>query len=151
MGDILIPLEFDRKYSYRRAKEGEFYIVGAERVEHAKGFLFADLSLDKITSREHVRVWTPRITNPFASRKERRVITQREFFLENQILDVDFRLFFRQMNRGLREKYCGEISFKDAKLFFRKLHNYYSNIKYQLHPEDRSANLKDRPNNPRVE
>jgi len=139
----MTPLEFDKKYSYRVGKKDEIYIVSVGDVGFSVAHLCGDLSLDKVTGRKDVRVWTPRSTNVFAFRRERRDILQRELFLEKQVLDGDFKFFFEFMNHRLRSKYGNEISFGDAKIFFKKLHNHYSDIRKHVHPEDRPANPRE--------
>jgi len=133
MSPLLQPSRLDSEFGYRVELNGDHYIAGASSCHQISGAIFGDLSLEKLGTRD-VRIWKPRLTNPFASEKRTEETRNLELYLENMMLahsvctyypQVGLARFTDRLEKKIQEEYEARIERADLIKLFGAIHQHY--------------------------
>jgi len=134
MTELLQPAKLDTQFEYQVEKNGDIYVAGAKNCNLSSGMaVWGDLLLDKLGKRDS-RVWTPRLTNPFATEtrtKETRhselcvphIMIAHSVFKRNSKNSLND--FVEKMENGILQKYHARMSKEDLIQFFEQVHQHY--------------------------
>jgi len=134
MTELLQPAKLDTRFEYQVEKNGDIYVAEAKNCNLNQGMaILGDLLLDKLGERDS-RVWTPRITNPFAT--ETRTIETRhsELYVPHIMIahsawkgksQQSIDEFIGNMEKGILQEYQARMSKDDLVQFFEQVHRHY--------------------------
>lgn len=115
---------------YKVERNGGVYVV---RVNNAHliscGNVYGDLYLDKIEGSEKVRLWKPKMLNPFNSEIKERDVKVSDFCIDDVRLNwSSLDDLIKEIDYGLVHKYEKGINSDDAKAFFSQVYDNYKKI-----------------------
>ncbi len=135
MAQLLQPRILDSKFEYEVEKDGDIYVAGARKCSLNSGkAIWGDLLLDRLDQKE-IKIWTPKIINPFATGTRTKATKTSELYVPNimiahsawKAVNQDFSLeeFIKKMNQGILQKYQATMNQYDLIQFFEPLHRHY--------------------------
>jgi len=133
MTELLQPAKLDTQFEYNVEKNGDIYVAGAKNCNLNLGMaVWGDLLLDKLGERDS-RIWTPKLTNPFATETRTEETRHSELYVPNIMIahsawkrnsdSIDE--FIKNTERGILQKYQSRMSKDDLVQFFEQVHKHY--------------------------
>tara|TARA_Y100000310_G_scaffold163491_1_gene163300 strand:+ start:13100 stop:13525 length:426 start_codon:yes stop_codon:yes gene_type:complete len=133
MTKLLQPIKFDTYFDYQVEKDGDIYVAGTRNCECSGGGgdsipgVWGDLFLDKLGERDS-RVWTPRLTNPFATKTRTKKTRQSELYLSYFLIDYSGKTldeFVNNIQKEIVQECKVRMSKDDIAQFFGQVHKRY--------------------------
>jgi len=133
MTQLLQPAKLDTQFEYQVNKDGDVYVAGAKNCRLSSGMAVrGDLLLDKLGERD-TKIWTPRLTNPFATKTEKQETRDSELYVPDMTFahsvwkgkSYSFDEFVEGIEEGILQKYQAKMDPNDLREFFEQVHRHY--------------------------
>ena len=130
MPTVLQEVELKPEIEYKVEKYGNVYFAGVRKAHfNPCAGVNGDLFLDRFEGREQVKLWKPKIYNPFYKEKLTRDRREPEFLIDDMMITWErFDNFMSDVNEKLLYKYGRKISADDFRAFFSQAYEYYKGI-----------------------
>lgn len=134
---MLKPVEFKKNLEYTIEKNSRTFIVGVRNAHFSREDvnIRGSLYLDKIVTQKPIKVWRPKLKNPFARKDKLKNIIKKELYLKNFPMGGFMQglgFFVERINQAVCDKYDSFIYPADAKLLFEGVYDYYGPIAWDL-------------------